>query len=141
MPFTTATICDNTAATTNGRTGIDWNSYFSLTQQDHHISAIAAAMALQSFPSSLPFTLYGEIDRHLFQIRSSTAANNDVDRLIAVLDAALEIVKESDIHSRDNESSIVDDESSSQTRRDVGHSKCINDRGQGRKTSQGDRSQ
>jgi hypothetical protein len=148
MPFTTSTICDGTAAinTNISSSSFDWHSPLSLPHPEH---AAAAAMALRSrsVPSSLPFTLYGDNDNdlHLFQIRSSAVDNEDgLDRLIDMLDAAIEIVEESDVRLQDNELSLVGHQSSSHARRNVIHSNSISERGQGRKrrkTSQGYRGQ
>jgi hypothetical protein len=113
------------------------------------MSAVAAARAQRSLPSLPPLTLFCENDN--FQIRCSATDQFGVDRLIAILDAALEIVEESDIHSQDDESSIVSGASSvvigqspSQNRRNIGDRNNMNNRGQGRmgsKTSQRDRGQ
>jgi hypothetical protein len=129
MPFTTITNFDSTTVTTSRGRGFDWNSFLSLPEQEHHMSSVAASIALRSLPSSPALTLYGENDdgRHLFSIGSFTTGKNGVDRLIAILDAALEIVEESDVHSRNDESSVVDDPSSCHICRNEGHSDSIND--------------
>jgi hypothetical protein len=130
MPFINNNICDSPpTATVNSRNNSpSWNS----PQQWYPQSVVAAAMALLSFPSSPTLTLQGENDLCLFQIRSSPTGNNSVDRLIAILDAALEIVDVSDSISPDDESSIVENPSSSGILRNSGHSHPINGEGKER---------
>jgi hypothetical protein len=72
------------------------------------VSTVAASMALRSLPSSAGLTQCGESDHdnehHLFQTGSTTTGKNGVDSLLAILDAALEIVEESYVDSRHNDS-------------------------------------
>jgi hypothetical protein len=137
MPFTRTSSCDrdNTAvATPYTENSFNWQSFLSLGQgqgQDY-ISDLASARTQRSLPSSLPLTLFGENGRHLFQIPPATTEQVGVDRLISILDAALEIVEKSDIHLQDDESSVVIGQSPSQNHGNVGDSNSMNDRGQGR---------
>jgi hypothetical protein len=114
MTFTTTPtiICDITAAiTTRRNNNIDWHSSLSLPQQQQHMRTVAAVMNFQSSLSSPIRTLYGDDDddvkRGVPQIlSSSTTGNNIVDHAIAFLDAALEIVDQSDIFVPDASSRI-----------------------------------
>jgi hypothetical protein len=142
MPFTTTTTCDSFDANPiRSSSNFDWHSFLSLPQEQRHMSTVDVAMSLRSLPFSPTVTLYGVNDHYLSQTRSSTTGDHGIDRLIAILDAALEIVEESDDVSRD-ESCVVDDPSFSHTCRNFGHSTSISyRRARGRKTSRGDRRQ
>jgi hypothetical protein len=135
MPFTTTTTCSCDIIDANqSRSSFDWHSFLSLPQEQHHMSTLNDALSRRSLPFSPNFTLNGENDQHLFQNRSATTSIYHLDRVIAILDAALEIVGESDVGS-----SVVDDPSFNHTGRNFGHSTSINDGlTRGRKTSQGD---
>jgi hypothetical protein len=103
MAFTTTPtiICGIHATTRNNN--VDWPSSLSLPQQQQYTSTFAAVMNRQSSLPSPIRTLYGDDDDDDEESRvppilsSSTTGNNDVDRILAILDAALEIVAQSDI--------------------------------------------
>jgi hypothetical protein len=95
MPHTRTTICDTTAASgTSRNSDFDCHSFFSLPQQEHHMSTVAAAMTRRPLPSSPTLKLYGDNDSRLFHIRSSTTGNIRVDRVIAILDAAVGVAED-----------------------------------------------
>jgi hypothetical protein len=121
MPFattTTATWDDCTASTISSNNRINLNIHLSLLPLEQQqpegqlMSAFGPAMDFHSLSSSLASTLHEENDHRLFQSRSSTSCNNNgVDRLIAILDAALAIVDDA---SMDEDSLVVEDSASVQ---------------------------
>jgi hypothetical protein len=104
MPCTTATSFGRSAATdtTSRSSSLDWHSFLRLPHQEDQVSTVAAGMTQRSLtlPPPLALGLYGKEN-----------GNNGTARLRSILDAALEIVGESNVRPQDEESSVVDDPS------------------------------
>jgi hypothetical protein len=135
MPCTTTTSFSKSAAadTTSRSSSLDRHSVLWLAHQEDQVSTVAAGMTqrLLTLPPPLALGLYGNEN-----------GNNGGARLISILNAALDIVGESNVLPQDEESSVVDDPSLSHTRFNVFQSTTDYDRRRsGRQTGQGDRSQ